>query len=46
MAYEVTFIKECVPVERCGLAGIGSHTDHHRVNGYYWRYSLGADLFQ
>ena len=43
MECKVTLMKECVPVGRCGLAGIGSRTNHQSVSGYYGRCSLGAE---
>ena len=35
MQCKVTFIKGRVPVGRCGLAWIGSHTNHQGVSGYW-----------
>ena len=36
-------MKGCVTVGRCGLAGVGSRTNHQDVSGYYGRCSLGAE---
>ena len=35
-------MKGCVPLCRCGLAGIGLRTNHQGASGYYGRCSLGA----
>ena len=35
MQCKITFIKGRVPVGRCGLAWIGSHTNHQGVSGYW-----------
>ena len=43
MEFKVTFMKECVPVGRCGLAEIELHTNHQGVSGYYGLCSLGAE---
>ena len=33
--YCAYYVKVCVPVGRCGLTGIGLHTDHQGVGSYY-----------
>ena len=43
MECKVVFMKRCVSVGRCGLAGIGSPTNRQGLSGYYGRCSLGAE---
>ena len=44
MECKVIFMKRCVSVGRCGLAGIGSPTNRQGFSGYYGWCSLGAEL--